>query len=74
VQLALSDDAFDPDALPQAFFTNRAGRFRIDKLKPGRYAMQLFGFPGATPLVDIPQDAAGPTPIGVLVLPAEPER
>ena len=66
--------AADPDALPQAFFTNRAGRFRIDKLKPGRYAMQLFRFPGATPLIDIPENAVGPTPIGVLVLPAAPER
>lgn len=64
----------DPDALPQAFFTNRAGRFRIDKLKPGRYAMQLFQFPGTTQLIDIPVDAAGPTSIGVLVLPAVPER
>lgn len=64
----------DPDALPQAFFTNRAGRFRIDKLKPGRYTMELFGVPGATPLIDIPQGATGPTPIGVLVLPVEPER
>lgn len=64
----------DPDALPQAFFTNRAGRFRIDKLKPGRYTMQLFRFPGATSLIDIAEDAAGPTPIGVLVLPAAPER
>ncbi len=64
----------EPDALPQAFFTNRAGRFRIDKLKPGRYAMQIFSVPGATLLVDIPAGAAGPTPIGVLVLPATPER
>ena len=64
----------EPDALPQAFFTNRAGRFRIDKLKPGRYSMQIFSAPGATLLVDIPEGAAGPTPIGVLVLPATPER
>lgn len=64
----------EPDALPQAFFTNRAGRFRIDKLKPGRYAVQIFSAPGATLLVDIPEGAAGPTPIGVLVLPATPER
>ena len=64
----------DPDALPQAFFTNRAGRFRVDKLSPGRYAMELFRFPGVAPVIDIPQNAAGPTPIGVLVLPAEPER
>lgn len=64
----------DPAALPQAFFTNRAGRFRIEKLKPGRYVMQLFSAPDATLLVDIPEGAAGPTPIGVLVLPATPER
>ncbi len=64
----------EPNALPQAFFTNRAGRFRIDKLKPGRYAMQIFSAPGATRLVDIPEGAAGPTSIGVLVLPAAPGR
>ena len=64
----------EPDALPQAFFTNRAGRFRIDKLKPGRHAMQIFSVPGAPLLVDIPEGAAGPTSMGVLVLPAEPGR
>lgn len=63
----------DPGALPQAFFTNRAGRFRIDKLKPGRYAMQLFRFPGAAVPLEIPEGAVGPTPIGVLVLPVAPE-
>lgn len=63
----------DPDALPVAFFTNRAGRFRIDKLKPGRYTMKLFRIPEATPLVDIPANAVGPTPIGVLMLPVAPE-
>lgn len=63
----------DPDALPQTFFTNRSGRFRIEKLKPGRYFMQLFRFP-ATPLsFDIPEHAAGPTAIGSLVLPVSPE-
>ena len=60
------------DALPQAFFTNRAGRFRIDKLKPGRYVLQLFRYPETTSSIDIPENAAGPTPIGVLMLPVTP--
>lgn len=64
----------EPNALPQAFFTNRAGRFRIDKLKPGGYVMQIFSASGATLLVDIPEGAAGLTSIGVLVLPAAPGR
>lgn len=63
-----------PDTQPLAFFTNRAGRFRIDKLKPGRYAMTLFRFPGATQQIDVPANAAGPTPIGTVVLPFVQER
>ncbi len=58
-----------PDAVPETFFTNRAGRFRIEKLKPGRYAMQFFDFPGVTLSVVVPEGAAGPTQIGILSLP-----
>ena len=58
-----------PDAAPETFFTNRAGRFRIEKLKPGHYVMQLYSFPGVTLSLTIPENAAGPTPAGILTLP-----
>ncbi len=56
------------------FFTNRAGRFRIEKLKPGAYEMELFSFPGAIIPVTIPENAAGPTQAGMLTLPAGPDE
>lgn len=58
-----------PGATPETFFTNRAGRFRIEKLKPGRYVMQLYSLPGVTLSLTIPENAAGPTPAGILTLP-----
>ena len=58
-----------PGATPGTFFTNRAGRFRIEKLKPGRYVMELYGLPGITLPLTIPENAAGQTPAGILILP-----
>lgn len=54
---------------PETFFTNRAGRFRIEKLKPGRYVMQLYSFPGVTLPLTVPENAVGPTQAGILTLP-----
>ncbi len=54
---------------PETFFTNRAGRFRIEKLKPGQYVMQLYSFPGVTLPLTVPENAAGPTQAGLLTLP-----
>ncbi len=59
----------EPDAAPETFFTNRAGRFRIEKLKPGRYVMQLYSFPGVTLPLTVTENAAGPTQAGLLTLP-----
>lgn len=56
-------------AAPETFFTNRAGRFRIEKLKPGQYVMQLYSFPGVTLPLTVPENAAGPTQAGLLTLP-----
>ena len=59
----------DPGADARTFFTNRAGRFRIEKLKPGQYVMQLYSFPGFSLPVTVPDGAAGPTQAGLLTLP-----
>lgn len=64
----------EPDAAPETFFTNRAGRFRIEKLKPGRYVMQLYSLPGVTLSLTIPEDAAGPVQAGILTLPVTVEE
>lgn len=61
-------------ATPETFFTNRAGRFRIEKLKPGRYVMELYSLPGVTLPLTIPENAAGPTPAGILTLPVTPDE
>ncbi len=56
------------------FFSNRAGRFRIEKLKPGVYEMELFRFPGVKIPVSIPENAAGPTQAGMLTLAVGPDE
>lgn len=61
--------ADESEASELTFFTNRAGRFRIEKLKPGRYVMRLYSFPGVTLPLVVPEDAAGPTQAGTLTLP-----
>jgi outer membrane usher protein len=61
--------AGQPDAASEAFFTNRSGRFRIEKLKPGKYEMRLYGFPGVTLSLTVPEGAAGPVQAGILTLP-----
>lgn len=58
-----------PEAAAETFFTNRAGRFRIEKLKPGQYVMQLYSIPGAPLSLAIPENAAGPVQAGILTLP-----
>jgi len=56
------------------FFTNRQGRFRIEKLKPGDYVAELYDFPGVTLNLTIPKGAAGPTQAGTLTLPVTTEN
>lgn len=57
------------DTNPETFFTNRNGRFRIEKLKPGRYEIRLYSFSNIALPITIPEGAAGPTKIGTLTLP-----
>ncbi len=66
--------AGQPDDAPETFFTNRAGRFRIEKLKPGQYVMQLYSFPGVALPVTIQEGAAGPTQAGLLTLPVTADQ
>lgn len=61
------------DAYSETFFTNRDGRFRIEKLKPGQYVMQLYNFPGITLPLTVPKGAAGPTQAGTLIFPVTRE-
>ena len=58
--IALDDN--QQDARP--FFTNRKGKFYIDRLKPGKYQLQLFSFPKDTITIEIPEDTAGIYDIG----------
>ena len=46
------------------FFTNRKGRFRVDRLKPGKYQLQLFSFPKDRLTIEIPEGTAGIYDIG----------
>ncbi len=57
------------ETAPETFFTNRTGRFRIEKLKPGRYEIQLNRFPSVILPLTVPEGAAGPTQAGTLTLP-----
>jgi outer membrane usher protein len=57
------------NATSETFFTNRTGRFRIEKLKPGQYVMQLYKFPGITLHLTVPKGAAGPMQAGQLIFP-----
>ncbi|MCH8847338.1 MAG: fimbrial biogenesis outer membrane usher protein, partial [Proteobacteria bacterium] len=58
--IALDDN--QQDARP--FFTNRKGKFYIDRLKPGKYQLQLFSFPKDTITIEIPEDTVGIYDIG----------
>lgn len=61
--------AGQPDAVPETFFTNRSGRFRIEKMKPGQYVMRLYSLPEIALPISVPAGAAGPTQIGIVTLP-----
>ncbi len=56
------------------FFTNRQGRFRIEKLRPGNYIAELYSFPGVTLNLTIPQGSSGPTQAGTLTLGIMPDN
>ncbi|HEY3920362.1 MAG TPA: fimbria/pilus outer membrane usher protein [Stellaceae bacterium] len=60
------------NAQPITFFTNRAGRFRVEGLKPGKFEMEFTGaFPGVTQQFSVPSDANGIYHIGTIKLSVE---
>lgn len=63
-----------PEAVAETFFTNRSGRFRIEKMKPGEYVMQLYSFPGIALRLTVPEGAAGPRQAGILMFPFTAEK
>ena len=59
-------------AQPITFFTNRAGRFRVEGLKPGKFEMDFAGaFPGVKQSITIPPEANGIYHIGTIKLSVE---
>ena len=48
------------------FFTNRAGRFRIDGMKPGNYQLSIPALPGHIARIAVPPDAKGIYRIGTI--------
>lgn len=59
----------EPGRAPVLLFTNRAGRFRAEGFRPGRYELRLFYHPAARVPFAIPPDAAGAYDLGPLRLP-----
>ncbi|MGE5538398.1 MAG: fimbria/pilus outer membrane usher protein [Gemmatimonas sp.] len=49
----------EPDQRPIAFFTNRAGRFRVLGMFPGRFEVRLDTFPNRGQTLVVPKDAEG---------------
>ncbi len=61
--------ADEPEAEGSPFFTNRAGKFRIDGARPGDYILRLYAMPGLEIAVTIPEGADGLYDAGALVVP-----
>ena len=49
----------EPDRSPITLFTNRAGRFGLSGLRPGRWRIDMLGQDPVTYYIDVPQDAQG---------------
>jgi len=60
-----------PTSKAQQFFTNRAGRFRIDGMHPGEYDVTLNADTRITVRITIPADATGIYRLGELKIPIE---
>lgn len=59
----------EPERRPVPLFTNRAGRFSVEGLRPGRYHLILQANPKSVVPVHIPKDKAGIYEVGELRLP-----
>ncbi|NET07453.1 MAG: fimbrial biogenesis outer membrane usher protein [Symploca sp. SIO2B6] len=58
----------DPESKPLVLFTNRAGKFATEGLKPGHYQLRLFTENGEVLEFEIPEEAEGIYDIGTLVI------
>lgn len=58
----------DKNWKPLPFFTNRAGRFALDGLRPGRYQMKIGGVSGEHVEFEIPSKTEGVYDLGTLKL------
>jgi outer membrane usher protein len=56
------------DADPQVMFTNRAGRFAVEGLLPGRYLLRLLSGEGTEARFEIPEDQDGELDVGRILL------
>ena len=59
------------DARPGQFFTNRQGRFRIEGVGPGTFALRLPGNPDVDAHVTIPPATKGIYVVGAVKLPID---
>lgn len=50
------------------FFTNKEGKFFVEGLKAGKYAMELFDYPNKTTNFEISKKSAGQYSLGTLIL------
>ena len=60
----------DPKWKPLTLFTNKAGKFALEGLKPGRYELRLFGNQENPIRFEIPSDKTGVYDIGILKFPS----
>ena len=68
VQLAdgMATPVDDKTAKPVEFFTNRAGRFRVQDMKPGSYILTFPAYPTASVRITIPAGTVGIYRIGTI--------
>ncbi len=56
----------NPDLPPLQLFTNRAGKFALTGVKPGRYELRMYSDPPVVFSIDIPEGKTGLYDLGIL--------
>lgn len=62
-----------PQAEPILTFTNRAGRFAAEGLRPGKYLLRLYATPDRPIAFEVPEGTVGRFDMGRLTRPAAPD-
>jgi outer membrane usher protein len=57
-----------PDRTPVTVFTNRAGRFGLSGLRPGRWRIEMPTEPAQSVIIDVPEKAQGVVRLGEVKL------